>query len=74
MKFIGCTDIPCSEDYATIFVTAWESKSPAQVMNSIFLSQTGMGLGKERWTHGYALLYLEVSLRGIGTTLCGWGE
>lgn len=51
------------------------SLSLAQVMNSLFLSQVmqlvrGMG----RWTHGYALLCLQVSLRGRGTMLHGCRE
>lgn len=78
VKFICCTDIPCSKDCATSWVGAWESKSLPSPGDELHISLTDraasrwdMGWGQ---THGYGLLYLPGSLRGRGTMLCSCGE
>lgn len=40
IKFICCTDIPCSKDYATSCVGAWESKSLPSPGNELHISLT----------------------------------
>ena len=78
IKFICCIDIPCSKDYATSCVGAWESKSLPSPGDELPISLTdrvasGCDLG---WEDGLMvmLLYTFKLAREAGGLCCVVGE